>query len=202
MSRRGIFALGLVAAGTNNSKVSQILRGLAHYYQKDETHKFLVKVALGLLFSEKGLVTFNPFYSDRLLYSKVSMGGLITVAVAMLDCENILCGKHHYLMYNLVSSLYPRMLFTLDEDLKAKTTSVRVGQAVDVVGQAGNPRRITGFQTHDSPVLMKHGERCELGTEEFIPITNIVLENFVIIKKNPEWEDPAEALKDQRKQRS
>ena len=40
-----------------------------------------------------------------------------------------------------------------------KQTSVRVGQAVNTVGQAGNPRKITGFQTHTSPVLMKHGER-------------------------------------------
>ena len=85
-----------------------------------------------------------------------------------------------------------------------KQTSVRVGQAVNTVGQAGNPRKITGFQTHTSPVLMKHGERwayfrlnlrCELATEEFIPVSDVVLENFVIIKNNPEWEDPKELMK-------
>jgi 26S proteasome regulatory subunit N1 len=26
--------------------------------------------------------------------------------------------------------------------------NLRVGQAVDVVGQAGKPKKITGFQTH------------------------------------------------------
>ena len=35
--------------------------------------------------------------------------------------------------------------------------SIRVGQAVDVVGQAGNPKKITGFQTHTSPVLISNG---------------------------------------------
>jgi len=34
-----------------------------------------------------------------------------------------------------------------------------------------------------------------LATEEFIPVADVVLENFVIIKKNPEWEDPKEIVK-------
>jgi 26S proteasome regulatory complex component len=36
---------------------------------------------------------------------------------------------------------------------------VRVGQAVDTVGQAGQPKRITGFQTHTSPVILAYGDR-------------------------------------------
>lgn len=91
ISRRAIFALGLVAAGTNNSKVADLLRGLGLYYRNssDHTHVFMVRIATGLLFAGKGIVTLNPFYSDKLLYSKVSMGGLIIVAAAMLDTENI-----------------------------------------------------------------------------------------------------------------
>ena len=65
--------------------------------------------------------------------------------------------------------------------------SVRVGQAVDVVGQAGKPKKITGFQTHETPVLIQSGERAELASEEFIPIQDIVLENFVILRKNPDY---------------
>ena len=41
-------------------------------------------------------------------------------------------------------------------------------QAVDVVGQAGTPKTITGFQTHTTPVLLAYGERAELATEECI----------------------------------
>lgn len=41
-------------------------------------------------------------------------------------------------------------------------------QAVDVVGQAGKPKTITGFQTHTTPVLLAYGERAELATDECI----------------------------------
>jgi len=36
-------------------------------------------------------------------------------------------------------------------------------------------------------VLIAYGERAELGTEEYIPTTDI-LEHFVILKKNPDYE--------------
>lgn len=62
--------------------------------------------------------------------------------------------------------MYPRFLITLDEDLKPVPATVRVGQAVDVVGQAGRPKTITGFQTHSTPVLLAHSERAELATEK------------------------------------
>jgi hypothetical protein len=59
---------------------------------------------------------------------------------------------------------------------------MRVGQAVDVVAQAGKPRTITGFQTHTTPVLLGYGERAELADEEYVPQTPI-LEGIVILKK-------------------
>ena len=59
-------------------------------------------------------------------------------------------------------------------------------QAVDVVGQAGKPKTITGFQTHTTPVLLAANERAELATEEYIPVTTI-MEGFVILKKNPDY---------------
>jgi 26S proteasome regulatory subunit N1 len=62
--------------------------------------------------------------------------------------------------------MYPRFLITLNEESKTFPVSVRVGQAVDTVGQAGRPKTITGFQTHSTPVLLGHAERAELATEE------------------------------------
>ena len=41
-----------------------------------------------------------------------------------------------------------------------------LSQAVDVVGQAGKPKTITGFQTHTTPVLLAYGERAELADDE------------------------------------
>ena len=46
---------------------------------------------------------------------------------------------------------------------------------------------MTGFQTHTTPVLLSYGERAELATEEYIPLTNVI-EGFVILKKNPDYE--------------
>jgi hypothetical protein len=54
---------------------------------------------------------------------------------------------------------YPE-LCGLNESLLSKL------QAVDVVGQAGKPKTITGFQTHTTPVLLAYGERAELANEE------------------------------------
>ena len=65
-------------------------------------------------------------------------------------------------------------------------TQVRVGMAVDTVGAAGKPKTITGFQTHDTPVLIGHGERAELASEEYLPETTI-MENFVLLRPNPDY---------------
>mmetsp|Transcript_3456 Transcript_3456/g.2921 ORF Transcript_3456/g.2921 Transcript_3456/m.2921 type:complete len:102 (-) Transcript_3456:25-330(-) len=96
------------------------------------------------------------------------------------------------MLYYLVLAMYPRMMVTLDENLKALQVDVRVGEAVDTVGMPGQPKSITGFQTHKSPVLMNYGDRCEIGTDEYIPVTSII-ENFVILRKNPDYKAPEQA---------
>jgi 26S proteasome regulatory subunit N1 len=88
----------------------------------------------------------------------------------MIECSflffAVIFGKWHYLLYSLVTAMYPRFLITFDGELSNSPVTVRVGQAVDVVGQAGRPKTITGFQTHSTPVLLAHSERAELATEE------------------------------------
>ena len=56
-------------------------------------------------------------------------------------------------------------------------------KAVNVIGQAGKPWTISGFQTHQTPVCMGTTDRAELGTEQYLPVA-AVLEGFVIIAKN------------------
>ena len=87
----------------------------------------------------------NPLYSDKFLFSNVSLAGLITVLYTCTDMKTFLVGKYHYFLYYLVLSIYPRMLITLNENLEPIQTQVRVGSAVDTVGQAGRPKTITGF---------------------------------------------------------
>lgn len=63
--------------------------------------------------------------------------------------------------------------------------------AVDTVGAAGRPKTITGFQTNDTPVLIGNGERAELATEEYLSETPF-MENFVILRKNPDYVEEEE----------
>lgn len=182
-----IFAMGLLGAGTNNARLAQLLRQLASYYHRDQNSLFMVRIAQGLLHMGKGTMSVNPFHTDRQVLSRVAAAGLLTVLVAMIDAKQFILDQSHYLLYFLVTAMYPRFLVTLDEELKPLTVNVRVGQAVDVVGQAGRPKTITGWQTQSTPVLLAYGERAELEDEEYLSLSS-TLEGLVILRKNPEWE--------------
>ncbi|AES89702.1 putative 26S proteasome regulatory complex, non-ATPase subcomplex, Rpn1 subunit [Medicago truncatula] len=183
-----VISLGLIGAGTNNARIAGMLRNLSSYYYKDTSLLFCVRIAQGLVHLGKGLLTLNPYHSDRVLLSPTALAGLITMLHACLDMKAIVLGKYHYVLYFLVLAMQPRMLLTVDEDLKPLSVPVRVGQAVDVVGQAGRPKTITGFQTHSTPVLLAAGDRAELATEKYLPISPI-LEGFVILKDNPDYRE-------------
>ncbi|RFU77366.1 26s proteasome regulatory subunit rpn-1 [Trichoderma arundinaceum] len=182
-----IFAMGMLGAGTNNARLAQLLRQLASYYHRDQDALFMVRIAQGLLHMGKGTLSLNPFHSDRQVLSPVSTAGLLATMVAMLDPKDFITSNSHYLLYFLVPAMHPRFLVTVDADLNPLKVNVRVGQAVDVVGQAGRPKTITGWQTQSTPVLLGYGDRAELEDEEYISL-NSTLEGVVILRKNPEWQ--------------
>ncbi|KAJ2062219.1 proteasome regulatory particle base subunit [Coemansia sp. S146] len=186
-----IFAMGMVGAGTNNARLAQLLRQLATYYQKDADVLFVVRIAQGLLHMGKGTMSINPYHHDRTLLSHTALAGLLVPVVAMISAEKLILTSSHFLLYYLVRAMYPRFLITLDENLESVSASVRVGQAVDAVGQVGRPKTITGFQTHETPVLLGHSERAEMATEKYLALTS-VLEGFVILKKNPDYVEEKE----------
>jgi 26S proteasome regulatory subunit N1 len=178
-----IFAMGMLGAGTNNARLAQLLRQLASYYHRDPNALFMVRIAQGLVHMGKGTLSLSPFHTDRSVLSRVGAAGLLTVTLSLIDDpRQFVLGDHHYLLYVLVTAMHPRFLITLDEDLKPLQVNVRVGQAVDVVGQAGRPKTITGWQTQSTPVLLGYGERAELEDEEWICLTN-VMEGICIVKK-------------------
>ena len=177
-----IFAMGLLGAGTNNARLAQLLRQLASYYHRDQHSLFMVRIAQGLLHMGKGTMSINPFHTDRQILSRVAAAGLLTVLVAMIDAKSFILADSHYLLYFIVTAMHPRFLVTLDEDLKPLQVNVRVGQAVDVVGQAGRPKTITGWQTQSTPVLLAYGERAELEDEQYISLASN-LEGLVILRK-------------------
>lgn len=55
------------------------------------------------------------------------MAGLITVIHSAMDMKNIILDKYHYNIFYLGLAIYPKMLFTLDENLENIVVNLRVG---------------------------------------------------------------------------
>ncbi|CAD1808161.1 Proteasome/cyclosome repeat family protein [Candida parapsilosis] len=193
VAQNSIYAMGLVGAGTNNARLAQLLRQLASYYIKSPDTLFMVRIAQGLLHLGKGTLTLSPFNVERTVLSNTALASLLTISVALLDPRAFILNDSttetsHELLYYLTPAVKPKMLVTIDENLQPLKVNVRVGQAVDVVGQAGKPKTITGWVTQSTPVLLNYGERAELENDEYISLSNS-LEGVVILKKNPEFMD-------------
>ena len=152
VSMSAMLALGLVGAWTNNSRVAGMLRGLASYYAREPNHLFVLRISQGFFHMGKGLIGFAPYHGERSLMSPVAVSGLLVFMHCCGDLKGLMLGKWHWMIYFLACSMYPRMLVTVDADMQPVPCSVRVGMAVDTVGQAGKPKTITGFQTHTTPV--------------------------------------------------
>lgn len=200
-AHNAVFAMGVVGAGTNNARLVSMLRQLASYHHKDQVSLMLVRLAQGMTHMGKGTMTLNPFHSDRQLMCPAAVAALFATCFFFLDANNsVLNNRQHYLLYTLTPAMQPRLLITLMEDeskpnvLKQVNVSVRVGQAVDTVAQAGKPKTITGFQTHTTPVLLAYGERAELATDEYISLSPF-MEGLVILKQNPDYEAPGSETK-------
>ena len=185
LAQGAIFGLGLVSAGSNNSRVAGLLRGLSEFYAKHPSHLFVVRIAQGLNVAAKGLVSLASFHSDKSLMNAPAVAGVLTVLHACVDMKGTILDKFHYILYYLSMSVNPRVMTTVDTDLKMVNISTRVGTAVETVGQAGRPKTITGFQTHTSPVLLGAVERAEFANQEYLAIPS-VLEGVVIVEKAPE----------------
>ncbi len=200
VSLNAILAMGLIWSGTNNSRLAANLRGLASY-NKDPNNLFMVRIAQGLSHMGKGLINCQPIHSDKFLQSNVAIGGMLALMLTCTAQEKLFFGRMHTTLYYLVLSMYPRMIVTLDENLESMQVPVRVGEAVEAnLAVAGKPKTITGFTTHQSPVLINYGERAELGTEEYVAKTRVI-ENFVILQKNPDYKPPEDEKKEKKELR-
>ncbi len=59
---QAILGLGFISAGTNNSRVAQLLRQLSEFYSREAGPLFCTRLAQGLNHMGKGLLTINPFH--------------------------------------------------------------------------------------------------------------------------------------------
>ena len=191
VAHNAILALGLMGAGTNHARIASMLRNLSGFYCKDSCSLFIVRCSQGLLHLGKGLMTLAPGRADKTLLSQVALSCIASFMFVCSDMKESILGTSHYLLYLLVPAMRPRFVVTLQKEkesdkLRHQPVSCHVGTAVDVVGQAGKPKSITGFQTHNSPVLLGVGERMELATEKYLSMTP-ANEGFVLIKDNPDY---------------
>ena len=180
-----IFSLGIVAAGTNNSKLSSELRKMAGAYAEEEEIIPYIRFSQGLLNLGKGSLSLNPIHSNGLLLSNTALAGMMITLLSFTEGEGLIGGKYQYLLYSICLAIKPRMVMSLDSNLEIKPITLAVGQAVDTIGMHGNPRTISGFQVNKTPLLINAGERCEMNDDDFLAETNI-LEDVIIVKDKPE----------------
>ena len=183
VAMNAIFSMGLVSSGSNHSRVGGLFRSLAGYYTEESNPLFMVRIAQGLLHLGKGLISLDPIYSHKLLMNTRGLAGILITLFSFTETEALICGKHQFLLYSLALGMKPKLVMTVDEKLKPKDVQLMIGQAIDIVGQTGNPRTISGFQIHTSPAVINTGERCEINGEDFISYSD-VLEGIVIVKEN------------------
>ena len=97
VSLNAIIGLGILGAGTNNSRIAGLLRQLAEH-AREPSMLFVVRLAQGLLHMGKGLLTITPFHADRSLVSKSAMGAILIFLHCCLDMKRTILDKSHHLM--------------------------------------------------------------------------------------------------------
>jgi len=89
-----ILGMGLVSAGSNNARVSAMLRSLASYYgsasqsstaTNNNSLLWMVRIAQGLTAMGKGHAYLSPVHTDRSLISPSGLVGILAVMFSCLD---------------------------------------------------------------------------------------------------------------------
>ncbi|KAK8265180.1 hypothetical protein V6Z11_D12G161800 [Gossypium hirsutum] len=152
-----VISLGLIGARTDNASIAGMLRNLSI------SCTIHVRIAQGLVHMGKGLLTLNPYHSDRLFCSPTALVGLVTMLHPCLDLKSIILGKYHFVLYYLVLAM-------------------KVCFSIPVC------HLLSSFQSKDVNDfgLLAAGEKAELATEKYVPLSPI-LEGYVILIENTEY---------------
>jgi 26S proteasome regulatory subunit N1 len=102
-------------------------------------------------------MTLSPIYGDSLLLHPVALASLLVVAYAPIMAEELIIKSDPLLLFFVAPTISPRLLITLDEELNIIPAQVRVGAAINVVGQTGRPRTIAGFRQMETPAVIAVG---------------------------------------------
>ena len=104
-----IFSLGIVAAGSNHSRLAGQMRQLAAFHSDETNQLMMVRIAQGLLHMGRGLLTLNPIHSNNFLVSNVGIAGLLISVLAFTEVDALITGRHQFLLYSLALAMNPKM---------------------------------------------------------------------------------------------
>ncbi|KAK6919118.1 hypothetical protein RJ641_017540, partial [Dillenia turbinata] len=79
---------------------------------------------------------------------------IVILLHAYLDMKAIILGKYHFVLYFFLLAIQPPMILNFDGNLQPLSVPIWAGQAIDVVGQVGQPKTIIGFQTYSVPLIL------------------------------------------------
>lgn len=168
-----VAALGLVAAGSSNLRVSAALEQTAAFCGKGAAASML-RMAQGLVHLGRGMLRVSMFNAGA--PTTKAIGGILAFVLSALDGGSLVMDRYHFLLMGIAPSISPRYLAVLSPSgapVKAKT---RVGIRMDVSGVAGRPKKMSGVQVHEAPVILQSHEAAEvLGHRGVLSSSNDVL---------------------------
>lgn len=85
------------------------MRQIASFHSEDTNLMFVTRIAQGLLYLGRGLMTLNPIHSNNLLVSNVGLAGLLISLFAFTESDALINGRHQFLLYSLCLTMNPRM---------------------------------------------------------------------------------------------
>ncbi|KAG0441963.1 26S proteasome regulatory subunit RPN1 [Dictyocoela muelleri] len=159
-----ILSLGIIGAGTNNSKIIDVLINHMKYQNRCPKSSIAVTMAISLIKLGKGTLSLNP-YSYKILNPKLFIG-LFSTILLMMD-DNILF-NYPFLWYSLSAAINSKVLIAVDENLNPVNVDVKVGSPVEIVGLAGEQKKLSGVQVFQSPAVIGVSEEAEIDDDCFM----------------------------------
>ncbi|OAG31871.1 26S proteasome regulatory subunit N1 [Nematocida displodere] len=154
-----VVSLGVIAAGSNNSRVLNALESLGDFCHKGAPGSAL-KIAQGLLHLGKGMMKLSLFSGSAA--SAKSVAGITGFLFSLMDVGMHVLDRHYFVLMLLAQGIAPKYLLTVDDTGAPVKKTVRVGTWVDVSGAVGRPKRIAGAQVHETPVVVQSTEAVEV----------------------------------------
>lgn len=154
-----IISLGLVSAGSNNSRVRVALDEMATFCGKGATGSAL-KIAQGLLRLGKSMHKLS-FFNDSAVSNK-AVGAILGFMFGVMDGGAGILDRYYFVLMLISAGITPKYLVTLNEKGEPAECSIRVGNKLDTAGVSGKPKKLSGVQVHQSPVILQATEGAEV----------------------------------------